>query len=77
MPVERADSGFHLQLLVGEEMQHKKKTTRPHIIATMFRQPAHPRHICHCLLQLLSGTYKTKEEIQKAPKDDHPCNLTR
>ena len=23
------------------------------------------------------GTYKTKEEIEKAPSDDHPCNLTR
>ena len=23
------------------------------------------------------GTYKTKEEIQKAPTNDHPCNLTR
>ena len=24
-----------------------------------------------------AGTYKTKEQIQKAPTDDHPCNLTR
>ena len=23
------------------------------------------------------GTYKTKEEIEKAPTEDHPCNLTR
>ena len=23
------------------------------------------------------GTYKTKEEIEKPPKMDHPCNLTR
>ena len=23
------------------------------------------------------GTYKTKEEIEKAPSDDHPCNLTK
>ena len=23
------------------------------------------------------GTYKTKEEIEKAPSEDHPCNLTR
>ena len=23
------------------------------------------------------GTYKTKEEIEKAPAEDHPCNLTR
>lgn len=23
------------------------------------------------------GTYKTKEQIQKAPTEDHPCNLTR
>ena len=26
---------------------------------------------------LQGGTYKTKEQIQKAPTDDHPCNLTR
>ena len=24
-----------------------------------------------------SGGYKTKERIEKAPLDDHPCNLTR
>ena len=24
-----------------------------------------------------AGTYKTKEEIEKPPKMDHPCNLTR
>merc|ERR1719347_1827505 len=24
-----------------------------------------------------TGTYKTKEEIEKAPSFDHPCNLTR
>jgi len=29
------------------------------------------------LLQQAAGTYKTKEQIQKAPTDDHPCNLTR
>ena len=29
------------------------------------------------LLQQAGGTYKTKEQIQKAPTDDHPCNLTR
>ena len=23
------------------------------------------------------GTYKTKEEIEKPPSEDHPCNLTR
>jgi len=23
------------------------------------------------------GTYKTKEEVEKAPSEDHPCNLTR
>ena len=23
------------------------------------------------------GTYKTKEEVEKAPSDDHPCNLTQ
>jgi len=27
--------------------------------------------------QQSGGTYKTKEQIQKAPTDDHPCNLTR
>ena len=24
-----------------------------------------------------AGTYKQKEEIEKAPSEDHPCNLTR
>ena len=24
-----------------------------------------------------AGTYKTKEEVEKPPKMDHPCNLTR
>ena len=23
------------------------------------------------------GKYTTKEEVEKAPSDDHPCNLTR
>ena len=27
--------------------------------------------------QQQAGTYKTKEEIEKPPKMDHPCNLTR
>ena len=33
--------------------------------------------LCVFLLQQSGGTYKTKEQIQKAPTDDHPCNLTR
>ena len=27
--------------------------------------------------EVVQGTYKTKEEIQKAPTNDHPCNLTK
>ena len=29
------------------------------------------------IVKTSKGTYKTKEEIEKAPSEDHPCNLTR
>jgi len=35
------------------------------------------RHQKKVVKNIQKGTYKTKEEVEKAPSEDHPCNLTR
>ena len=35
------------------------------------------RHQTKKAVIVQKGTYKTKEEVEKAPSEDHPCNLTR
>ena len=40
-------------------------------------EPILIRPIRHKKKQASKGTYKTKEEVEKAPSEDHPCNLTR